>query len=75
MNKKEQRFHERAERADVTWDPASGGKRAWVCFEDDKTYDLGADLDGARFAEIARRMMSGDYYPPDAVRFGGRFRQ
>jgi hypothetical protein len=69
------RLQERAESARRTWDPASGGKRAWICFEDDKTYDLGADPDGRRFQAIAGRMMSGNYYPPDAVRFSGRFRE
>ncbi|HLK16043.1 MAG TPA: DUF1990 family protein [Fimbriimonadaceae bacterium] len=66
---------QRAENATRNWDPVAGGKRAWICFEDDETYDLGADPDGVRFEEIARRMLSGDYYPPDAVRFDGRFRR
>jgi hypothetical protein len=62
-----------AEQATVTWDPVKGGRRAWVCFEDDKTYDLGSDPSGERFRKIADRIMSGRYYPPDAVRFSGRF--
>ena len=69
------RLQERAESARLTWNPFTGGKRAWVCFDDFKTYDLGEDPAGSRFEEISNRMMSGDYYPPDAVRFGGRFRE
>lgn len=75
MNAKEARLQAEAENAERTWDPEKGGKRAWVCFDDDKTYNLGADPDGHRFKAISRRMMSGHYYPPDAVRFSGRFQE
>ena len=67
------RRFEEAEKAKLTWDPVAGGKRAWICFDDDKTYDLGPDPDRVRFNEIAERMTTGRYYPPDAVRFYGRF--
>lgn len=63
-----------AEAASLTWHLGSGGKRAWVCFEDDKTYDLGPDEDGERFAAISQRMLHGNYYPEDTVTFSGRFR-
>lgn len=69
------RLQEKAESAQINWDPVKGGKRAWMCFEDDKTYDLGPDPDGVRFESIATRMMSGNYYPQDAVNFAGRFRE
>ncbi len=69
------RLEEEAEGATLTWDPVSGGNRGWVCFEDDKTYDLGPDASGLRFSEIATRMLSGNYYPKDAVAFSGRFRR
>jgi hypothetical protein len=62
----------RAESAPLSWHPTKGGQRAWICFEDDKTFDLGPD--GPLFNRIADKMLSGDYYPPDAVRFEGRFR-
>jgi hypothetical protein len=75
VNEKAMRLQERAESAEVTWDSIAGGRRAWVCFDDDKTYDLGPDPDGSRFEAISTRMMSGDYYPPDAVRFSGRYRR
>ena len=75
MREREDKLQEKAENATLTWDPVKGGKRAWVCFDDFKVYDLGPDADGHRFAEIAKRMMSGNYYPPDAVVFGGRFRK
>ncbi len=48
-----------AETAPRSWDPIAGGKRAWVCFEDEKTYDLG--LDGPVFDVIADRMLGGRY--------------
>jgi hypothetical protein len=53
----------------VTWDPVKGGKRAWICYEDKITEDLGPDPTGARFAIIAERMMKGHNYPPDAVQY------
>lgn len=64
----------RAETAPLSWDPVKGGKRAWVCWDDDKVYDLGPDPDGSRFDRISTKMLSGDYYPTDAVRCFGRFR-
>jgi hypothetical protein len=75
VDEKAIRLQERAESAQVNWDLVKGGKRAWICFEDDKTYDLGPDADGSRFTVISERMMSGNYYPPDAVVFSGRFRE
>lgn len=62
-----------AESARLTWHPERGGKLAWVCFRDDKTYDLGADPRGSRFEAICERMMNGGYYPVDTVEFSGRF--
>ena len=69
MSSKLQNLFERARTSPLTWDPVRGGKRAWVCFDDDQTYDLGADSDKVRFNLIAERMMTGRYYPPDAVQF------
>lgn len=63
-----------AETSPVAWDPVKGGRRAWVCFDDDRTYDLGPDPEGSGFDRIATKMLSGDYYPPDAVVFSGKFR-
>jgi hypothetical protein len=57
-----------------TWHPTKGGKRAWVCFEDSLTSDLGDDIDGACFEALADRMQSGDYYPSDVIEFFGEFR-
>ena len=61
-------------KAPLTWSPESGGTKAFVCFEDSKTYDLGADPTGERFETISAKMLNGDYYPPDAVEFFGPFR-
>ena len=55
----------------LTWNPATGGKRPLVCWEDDFTYDLGQDPDGTRFEEIAGRMTSGNFYPKDVIEFYG----
>lgn len=65
---------ELADRAQPTWDPVAGGAPCIVCFRDDKTFDLGIDEDGSRFGTISGLLMAGNYYPPDAVRFDGRFR-
>jgi hypothetical protein len=67
------RRFEIGERAPLSWDPVRGGSRGWICFEDDKTVDLGNDPSGSHFAEISERMLTGRYYPADAVRFYGRF--
>lgn len=69
MSSKLQNLLQRAQTSPLTWHPVEGGQRAWICFDDDKTYDLGPDPDAARFNRIADRMMSGRYYPPDAVQF------
>lgn len=63
----------RAESAALSWHPVSGGRRTWLVFEDDKTFDLGPDADGTRIRKIAQLMLTGRYYPPDAVRVFGRF--
>ncbi|MBS1715144.1 MAG: DUF1990 family protein [Armatimonadetes bacterium] len=63
----------RAESARTTWNLESGGRRAWVCFDDDVTFDLGPDPEGGRFLEISDRMVSGRTYLPDAVQVFGRF--
>jgi hypothetical protein len=64
---------ERAKTAPLTWDPASGGRPGWLTFRDDKSYDLGLDPSGARFAEITARMLHGRYYPPDVLMIYGEF--
>gem|GEM_PF-2054600 len=66
---------EQAESVPLTWDPVKGGKPGPVRFEDEKQVDLGPDPDGRSFEEIADRMTTGRYYPPDAVEFFGRFQQ
>lgn len=63
----------RAERAVVNWRPGQDRPRRGICFVDDRTFDLGAD-EGSAFDGVAQTMLAGDYYPPDAVRFSGRFR-
>jgi len=59
--------------APLSWHPTEGGKRSFVCFEDELIEDLGPDPDGSRFNMIAERMLSGRYYPRDAVQFHGLF--
>ena len=59
------------ENAELAWDPVKGGKEALVCFKDSKVANLGLDPTGERFARIAEKMLSGQYYPPDAVEFFG----
>ena len=68
-------WRERAEIAPVTWNPITGGRRSWICFEDDREYDLGLDTDRVRFKRISSKMLSGNYYPKDAVLFFGKFRE
>lgn len=63
----------RAERSPVNWRPGQDRPRRGICFVDDRTFDLGAD-EGSAFDRVAETMLAGDYYPPDAVRFSGRFR-
>jgi hypothetical protein len=63
----------KAERAAVNWRLGQVPPRGGVCFVDDRTFDLGAD-EGCAFDLVARTMLAGDYYPPDAVKFSGRFR-
>jgi hypothetical protein len=67
-------WEERAESAPRTWDPIHGGRRGPILWDDDAEYHLGTDPTGDRFEAVARRMLGGDYYPPDAVRFWGKFR-
>ena len=62
------KFDER-KAAPVTWDPAKGGKRALICFDDELTADLGPDHNGHRFKKISERMLKGHYYPPDAIQY------
>lgn len=69
----EQRI-EWADEAVTNWDPVQGGRRAWVYWDDSIEADLGPDPSGERFRRIRDAAIRGDYYPPDAVRFFGRFR-
>jgi len=55
----------------LTWDPVKGGKHPLVCWDDEKTYELGSDPEGTRFTAIRNRMMTGHYYPPDVLEFFG----
>jgi len=66
-------LQDRAESAPLTWDPVLGGRKGLICFEDHCDFDLGPDPTGERFNLIAKRMLSGQYYPPDAIRCSGRF--
>jgi len=68
----ERRFRE-YEHKPLAWDPIKGGKKAFICFNDSLTAGIGEDLTGQRFEIIANRMLSGTYYPMDAVEFFGRF--
>ena len=63
----------KAESAGLSWQPATGGRRTWLVFEDEKTFDLGSDADGTRIRRIGQSMLTGNHYPPDAVRVFGRF--
>lgn len=69
----EQRFEKYLE-APNTWDPATGGKRAIIGFRDSLEVTLPGCPSGKIIEAIIDRMLSGDYYPPDAVQFFGRFR-
>ncbi len=60
--------------APLTWDPIKGGRRGWICWDDEKVADIGADPTGERFNLIANRILAGNYYPKDAVVLFGRFR-
>ena len=59
--------------APLSWSPTEGGRRAIICFEDSLIEDLGQDPNGHRFDAVANRMLSGSYYPADAVEFFGTF--
>lgn len=53
--------------------PVTGrGRLSRPVFDDLIEVDLGPD--GPGWGLLVRQMLAGDYYPPDAVRFGGRFR-
>lgn len=65
---------ETAVHAPLTWHPENGGRRPLVCWEAEKTADLGPDPDGHRFQAIEDMMMSGNYYPPAVIQFFGPFR-
>lgn len=58
--------------APFTWSPSDGGKPAFICFRDALTEDLGSDPTGERFKTISGKMLSGAYYPADAVKFFGK---
>jgi uncharacterized protein DUF1990 len=62
---------EAAEGAKTTWNRERGGAKTWVWFEDLKIVDLGPDSEEA-FEAISGQMVTGHYYPPDAVIFFGR---
>lgn len=64
----------KARTATPTWDPVTGGRRAWVCFDDHKAVELGDDPEKLVFHALANKILSGDYYPNDAVEFFGEFR-
>src|SRR5690348_14900412 len=70
------RLIDRAETAPLNW-PLPGKPEPTdlplIVFRDSNTYDLGPDPTGDRFDTIASRMLSGHYYPHDAVVVYGRF--
>ncbi|MGV3616770.1 MAG: DUF1990 family protein [Fimbriimonas sp.] len=70
-----ERKFRRIERVPLAWDPVKGGRRGWVCFDDHLEVDLGEDPTGEGFARVADRMISGRYYPADAVVFHGDFQE
>jgi len=55
----------------VTWHPAERQIPGPFAWKDALEEDLGHDPDGRRFAAIAERMLTGRYYPPDALEFFG----
>lgn len=61
------------EGATKTWDPTSGGKRPFVCWDDDFTYELGLDPDGSIFTSLSERALSGNYYPQKVIQFYGEW--
>lgn len=73
MTPQVERRYRRGLRAQLSWHPEKGGKRVWVCFDDRIVEDLGEDPGGSRFRAIAERLLSGQYYPPDAIEFFGEY--
>jgi len=53
----------------LSWHPETGGKLAPIVFRDDITKSLGDDPTGRRFQKIKSKILSGNYYPSDAVQF------
>jgi hypothetical protein len=68
------RHLQRAKQAPLSWQPGQPAGSAWPTWQDEKVVDLGPDPDGTAFETIAEAMLSGNYYPPSAVRFFGDFR-
>jgi len=65
---------ERGRAAPLTWDPIDGGKKSRLVYRDREVVDLGRDPAKVLFNEIANRMMSGNYYPVEVIKFHGAFR-
>lgn len=55
----------------LSWHVGQTGKPALISWHDHLEEDLGPDPYGSRFTEISQRMLSGRYYPPDAIEFFG----
>ena len=53
----------------LSWHPQTGGNASPITFRDDITVSLGPDPTGKRLKAIAAKILSGNYYPPDAVKF------
>jgi hypothetical protein len=63
-----------AKNAIPTWNAVTGGKRAWVCFDDFLETEIGEDPTSVIFEALVARMMTGNYYPSDVIEFFGEFR-
>jgi len=53
----------------LAWNPVTGGKRAFIWFDDETDESLGADPTGERFQKIGDLIFAGKYYPADTVEF------
>ncbi|MFI5384879.1 MAG: DUF1990 family protein [Fimbriimonadales bacterium] len=62
---------EKCSSAPLTWRQDQEVRPARFFWVESQHEDLGPDPDGKRFREISKRMLSGRYYPPDALEFFG----
>lgn len=54
-------------RGKTTWDPVAGGHLPLVSWTDHMTTNIGSAVTEEAFDRLCHRMLSGHYYPPDAI--------